>query len=58
MNKEGEELKLVEVLTKLSDILGTGLDKQMIPPIQELIQCGVHPESIVDGKCLFQDAFI
>lgn len=40
----------VEALYHLSKTLNTGLDRRAIAIVLELIEMGVNPESIVDGR--------
>lgn len=40
----------IECLNSLSTTLQTGLSKRAIAILLELIESGVHPESLVDGK--------
>lgn len=48
----GAKGKEVELMYQISKILGTGLDRQALAIVKELIEVGVHPESIADGKSL------
>ena len=44
------ETKEIDALYSLSEILQTGLNKRTITIIADLIQSGIEPESLVDGK--------
>ena len=44
------ETKEIDALYSLSEILQTGLNKRTITVIADLIQSGIEPESLVDGK--------
>ena len=44
------ESKEIDALYSLSEILQTGLNKRTITIIADLIQSGIEPESLVDGK--------
>lgn len=45
MGREGEE---TDALANLSQILECGLDRRTLVVILELMEAGVHPESLVD----------
>ncbi len=49
LKKRGVE---VESIFRLSQIINTGLDRQVLAIVLELLEHRVHPESIADGKCL------
>lgn len=40
----------VESLYHLSSLMNTGLDRRVISILLELLELGVHPDSLVDGK--------
>ena len=42
--------KEIESLFKISNILDCGLDRRSIGILFELIESGVHPEALADGK--------
>ena len=39
----------IESLSQISNILCTGLSRETLEILAELIECGVHPESLTDG---------
>lgn len=41
----------VEALYGLAKILNTGLDRRVLALLLDLVELGVHPESLVDGTC-------
>jgi len=41
----------VEALYNLSRLMNTGLDRRVLSILLELLDLGVHPDSLVDGKC-------
>lgn len=43
----------IESLYNISQMLETGLDKRMIAILVELLEAGVHPESIAEGTTSF-----
>ncbi len=43
----------VESLYNLSKIMNTGLDRRIISILLELLELGVHPDSLVDGETYF-----
>lgn len=43
----------VEVMHQLSSIVNAGLDRRVLAIVLELIEHGVHPESIADSKFHF-----
>ena len=45
MSRDGEE---IDALANLSMILESGLDRRTLLVILELMEAGVHPESLVD----------
>ena len=45
MSRDGEE---IDALANLSIILESGLDRRTLLVILELMEAGVHPESLVD----------
>ncbi len=47
LKKRGME---VESMFRLSQIINAGLDRQLLAIVLELLEHGVHPESIADGK--------
>lgn len=46
MNQRGKD---VESLHEISMLLNSGLDKRVLETLLELLECGVHPESLTDG---------
>lgn len=42
--------KEIETLHSISTLLHTGLNRKMLAVLLELIESGVDPESLVDGK--------
>lgn len=40
----------VEALYGLAKLLNTGLDRRVLALLLELLECGVHPDSLVDGR--------
>jgi len=40
----------IEQLHSLASILQTGLNKRVIALLLELLESGIHPESLADGK--------
>jgi hypothetical protein len=47
IEKRGGE---IEALNALSKLLNTGLDRRVLSVLLELLEMGVNPESLVDGK--------
>jgi hypothetical protein len=47
LKKRGME---VESMFRLSQIINAGLDRQLLAIVLELLEHGVHPESIADGE--------
>ena len=46
----------VESLYNLSKIMNTGLDRRVISILLELLELGVHPDSLVDGESYFSSS--
>lgn len=40
----------IETIYSLAKILNTGLDRRVVAALLELLELGVHPESLADGK--------
>lgn len=40
----------IEALYNLSRLMNTGLDRRVLSILLELLELGVHPDSLVDGK--------
>jgi hypothetical protein len=48
-----QEREKIESLYTMANVLNTGLDRRMIPVLLELLECGIHPESLAEGKHRF-----
>jgi Mitotic-spindle organizing gamma-tubulin ring associated len=48
--EEGNKDKESDAIHSISDIMQTGLNKRTIAVLTELIELGIEPESLVDGK--------
>lgn len=42
----------VEAVYGLAKLLNTGLDRRVLAILLELLECGVHPDSLVDGMAV------
>ena len=40
----------IEIMQQIASIVNAGLDRRVLAIVMELIEAGVHPESIADGK--------
>lgn len=47
----------VEALYSLAKTLNTGLDRRVLAILLELVELGVHPESLVDGETVIDQNF-
>lgn len=47
LEKRGHE---VDTLYQLSQLVSAGLDRRVLAVVIELIEAGINPESIADGK--------
>ncbi len=50
LEKRGAE---IETVHSIATILGTGLNRKALAVLLELIELGVHPESLSDGNFWF-----
>jgi hypothetical protein len=48
--EESNKDKESDAIHSISDIMQTGLNKRTIAVLTELIELGIEPESLVDGK--------
>jgi Mitotic-spindle organizing gamma-tubulin ring associated len=48
--EESSKEKESDAIHSISDIMQTGLNKRTIAVLTELIELGIEPESLVDGK--------
>ena len=42
----------IESLHNISSMLNAGLDRRQVAMIVEMLELGVHPESVVEGACI------
>jgi hypothetical protein len=50
-----EKAKVIDSLYNISNIVNANLDKKTVQILCDLVELGVDPDSLVDGKTLFID---